>query len=125
MNETRCGLTGCDPCTIERIGCGCDGSMDDGCFLCTPSQHARPACRKAPSAHFDARRREYIATQPDGTRRRVAVELYERDVPGSEPTLWKWSVDGNDDWGWETADDALAAALASLGPCQIEERQPS
>jgi hypothetical protein len=34
----------CNPCEIERLGCGCDGAEDDGCFLCTPSQHKRPPC---------------------------------------------------------------------------------
>lgn len=36
----------CNPCAIERHGCGCDGALDDGCFLCTPSRHKRPACAK-------------------------------------------------------------------------------
>ena len=39
---TRCGE--CDSCGIEKIGCACDGSMDDGCFLCTPDRHVRPPC---------------------------------------------------------------------------------
>lgn len=34
----------CDSCYLERIGCGCDGAYDDGCFLCTPKKHDRPAC---------------------------------------------------------------------------------
>ena len=34
----------CEACEIERIGCPCDGSLDDGCFLCTPEKHARPPC---------------------------------------------------------------------------------
>ena len=38
----RCGQ--CWACGVERIGCGCDGAMDDGCFLCTPSRHERPPC---------------------------------------------------------------------------------
>jgi len=38
----RCGK--CDSCQIERIGCGCDGAYDDGCFLCRPSLHERPPC---------------------------------------------------------------------------------
>lgn len=38
----RCGK--CNACEIERIGCGCDGSLDDGCFLCEPERHQRPTC---------------------------------------------------------------------------------
>jgi histidinol dehydrogenase len=38
----RCGE--CDACRIESIGCPCDGSFDDGCFLCTPQAHSRPPC---------------------------------------------------------------------------------
>jgi predicted phosphodiesterase len=38
----RCDV--CDACELERIGCPCDGSFDDGCFLCTPSRHVRPTC---------------------------------------------------------------------------------
>lgn len=38
----RCGS--CNACSIEQIGCACDGSMDDGCFHCTPKDHARPPC---------------------------------------------------------------------------------
>lgn len=34
----------CSACVLEIIGCGCDGSLDDGCFLCTPEAHKRPAC---------------------------------------------------------------------------------
>lgn len=34
----------CTACEIERIGCGCDGAYDDGCFLCRPQLHQRPAC---------------------------------------------------------------------------------
>lgn len=40
--ETTCGT--CRSCTIARIGCGCDGSFDDGCFLCSPERHVRPPC---------------------------------------------------------------------------------
>lgn len=39
---SRCG--DCHACELERIGCPCDGALDDGCFLCTPAKHARPAC---------------------------------------------------------------------------------
>lgn len=38
----RCGE--CWACQVERIGCACDGAMDDGCFLCTPARHKRPPC---------------------------------------------------------------------------------
>lgn len=38
----RCGK--CDACEIERVGCPCDGALDDGCFLCTPDRHQRPPC---------------------------------------------------------------------------------
>lgn len=41
----RCGKEECSPCSIEQNGCGCDGSLDDGCFLCTPSRHKRPECK--------------------------------------------------------------------------------
>lgn len=41
----RCGT--CNACEIERIGCPCDGALDDGCFLCTPDRHARPPCPSA------------------------------------------------------------------------------
>ncbi len=34
----------CNACETERIGCPCDGSMDAGCFLCTPDKHKRPPC---------------------------------------------------------------------------------
>lgn len=34
----------CDACDIECTGCPCDGSLDDGCFLCTPEKHQRPPC---------------------------------------------------------------------------------
>jgi hypothetical protein len=34
----------CNSCEIERIGCGCDGAYDDGCFRCAPSRHVRPPC---------------------------------------------------------------------------------
>lgn len=39
---TTCG--DCWACRTERGSCACDGSMDDGCFNCTPSQHKRPEC---------------------------------------------------------------------------------
>lgn len=42
LKDIRCGE--CCACETERIGCGCDGAVDDGCFLCTPETHARPAC---------------------------------------------------------------------------------
>lgn len=38
----KCGK--CDSCELERIGCGCDGALDDGCFLCHPEKHERPPC---------------------------------------------------------------------------------
>lgn len=38
MNEV------CNACAIEIMGCACDGSLDDGCFLCTPRSHDRPPC---------------------------------------------------------------------------------
>lgn len=41
---TQCGDDDCSECTLDRIGCGCDGSFDDGCYRCTPSRHTRPAC---------------------------------------------------------------------------------
>lgn len=41
-NVRRCGK--CDACEIERIGCACDGAVDDGCFLCAPERHERPEC---------------------------------------------------------------------------------
>lgn len=45
LEECRClDYENCWSCSTERDGCGCDGSMDDGCFLCTPSLHARPEC---------------------------------------------------------------------------------
>jgi hypothetical protein len=34
----------CNACEIERIGCSCDGSLDDGCFFCKPEKHERPPC---------------------------------------------------------------------------------
>lgn len=34
----------CGPCGTEKIGCPCDGSMDDGCFHCSPDIHPRPPC---------------------------------------------------------------------------------
>lgn len=34
----------CVWCRTERIGCGCDGALDDGCFHCTPHRHQRPPC---------------------------------------------------------------------------------
>jgi hypothetical protein len=34
----------CNACAIERMGCGCDGALDDGCFLCSPDVHQRPPC---------------------------------------------------------------------------------
>lgn len=40
--EGRCG--NCPACELERIGCGCDGALDEGCFLCTPNLHKRPPC---------------------------------------------------------------------------------
>lgn len=39
---TRCGE--CNACWTEIHGCPCDGSMDDGCFNCTPREHKRPEC---------------------------------------------------------------------------------
>lgn len=39
---TICG--DCWACRTERGSCACDGSMDDGCFNCTPSRHQRPEC---------------------------------------------------------------------------------
>lgn len=42
LMPTKCNR--CSPCNTERIGCGCDGSMDSGCFLCTPDAHKRPVC---------------------------------------------------------------------------------
>lgn len=40
---TKCGE--CNACDIERSGsCACDGSMDNGCFLCSPDLHLRPYC---------------------------------------------------------------------------------
>lgn len=39
---TLCGS--CNNCELERMGCPCDGSMDDGCFICTPDRHKRPPC---------------------------------------------------------------------------------
>ena len=44
VETCRCLEDECSPCTLERIGCGCDGSMDDGCFICTPDRHERPVC---------------------------------------------------------------------------------
>lgn len=41
-DECRC--LNCPSCELEQMGCGCDGSMDDGCFNCTPDKHTRPAC---------------------------------------------------------------------------------
>lgn len=34
----------CSTCITKRIGCGCDGALDDGCFLCTPECHVEPPC---------------------------------------------------------------------------------
>lgn len=34
----------CGYCDVERLGCGCDGALDDGCFLCAPERHHRPSC---------------------------------------------------------------------------------
>lgn len=34
----------CTACRIERVGCGCDGAIDDGCFNCNPTKHVRPPC---------------------------------------------------------------------------------
>lgn len=42
----RCGK--CNSCEIEKIGCGCDGAYDDGCFLCRPERHERPLCPMEP-----------------------------------------------------------------------------
>lgn len=39
-----CRCLDCNTCSIERSGCGCDGSMDEECFLCTPDKHSRPEC---------------------------------------------------------------------------------
>lgn len=39
---SRCGE--CNACDIERGSCACDGSMDDGCFNCSPDIHVRPPC---------------------------------------------------------------------------------
>ncbi len=41
-NPGECGT--CRACRIERIGCGCDGALDDGCFSCNPTKYERPAC---------------------------------------------------------------------------------
>lgn len=43
-DDCRCLNVDCNPCNIERSGCGCDGALDDGCFLCTPTAHKRPKC---------------------------------------------------------------------------------
>lgn len=40
----RCLREDCNPCKLEVIGCGCDGSMDEGCFICTPKKFPRPEC---------------------------------------------------------------------------------
>lgn len=40
----KCRCLDCNTCSIERSGCGCDGAVDDGCFLCTPESHERPEC---------------------------------------------------------------------------------
>ncbi len=41
----RCNKEDCNPCSIELRGCGCDGALDDGCFLCSPATHKRPECK--------------------------------------------------------------------------------
>lgn len=38
----KCGQ--CNSCQLEKIGCGCDGATDDGCFLCNPQKFKRPPC---------------------------------------------------------------------------------
>ena len=43
-------MTFCETCDTIRIGCGCDGAYDDGCFLCTPERQARPPCTCARQA---------------------------------------------------------------------------
>ena len=40
--DDRCGK--CSQCRVEDSGCGCDGSFDDGCFLCTPDRHEILPC---------------------------------------------------------------------------------
>ncbi len=44
-----CGT--CDACELVKEGCGCDGALDDGCFLCSSDRHPRPPC---PSDAFKA-----------------------------------------------------------------------
>lgn len=34
----------CWACRTARGSCACDGSMDDGCFNCSPDRHKRPEC---------------------------------------------------------------------------------
>lgn len=43
-NPEECRCLDCNACDIESMGCACDGSMDDGCFLCNPERHERPEC---------------------------------------------------------------------------------
>lgn len=43
----HCKLPDCSVCELERIGCGCDGADDDGCWICTPDRHQRPPCKGA------------------------------------------------------------------------------
>lgn len=38
----KCGT--CLACSIELIGCACDGAYDNGCFNCNPDSYARPPC---------------------------------------------------------------------------------
>lgn len=55
-----CGT--CNACDIERTGaCACDGAMDDGCFLCSPDIHPRPAC-PADALQSVRQKRNWVAT---------------------------------------------------------------
>lgn len=77
----KCGR--CSACELERIGCGCDGALDYGCFLCTPSRHPRPECppalegapRRKPTALVHRDMHEAILAN---TKERVMVETWQK-----------------------------------------------
>lgn len=34
----------CEACKTESLGCGCDGAVTSGCWLCEPDAHDPPPC---------------------------------------------------------------------------------
>lgn len=50
----------CSRCQTIRMGCPCDGALDDGCFHCTPDAHPDPGCIQTK----DAKGCEFCAAFP-------------------------------------------------------------